>query len=68
MGIWVIRCTVSRAHNTVEAREVWVADTTNLEDRIIKLVATELTVLGIAQGFMETAIAVDGGPAMGTRF
>lgn len=68
MGIWAIRCTVSRVHNTAEAREGWAVATTNLEGRIIKPVATELTDLGMAQDSMETATVVDGGPAMGTEF
>ena len=68
VGIWAIRCMVSRVHSTGEAREVWAADTTSLEDRTIKLVATELTGLGTAQDSMETATAVDGGPTMGTKF
>lgn len=68
VGIWAIRCTVSRVHNTAEDPEVWVVVTTNLEGRIIRPVATELTDLGMARGSMETATVVDGVPAMGTRF
>lgn len=67
---WATRCMVSRARNTVEAQEAqeaWAADTTNLEDRIIKQAATELTGLGTAQDSMETAIVVDGVPTMGTK-
>ena len=67
VGTWAIRCMVSRVHNTAGGREAWAADTTSLEDRTIKLVATEPTVLGIAQDSMGTATAVDGGPTMGTK-
>ena len=59
---------VSTAHSTAEVQEAWAADTTNLEDRTIKPVATELTGLGMAQGSMETAIAADGVLTMGTEF
>ena len=68
VGTWAIRCMVSRVHNTGGGREAWAVATTSLEDRTIKLVATEPTVLVIAQDFMETATAVDGGPTMGTKF
>ena len=59
---------VSRARNTAAAQEAWAADTTNLGDRVIQPVATELTDLGMAQASMEIAIAVDGAPIMGTEF
>ena len=65
---WAIRCTVNRVRISVEAQEVWAADTTNREDRIIKRVATELTVPGMARDSMGTTIAAGGGPTMGTRF
>ncbi len=52
----------------VGARELWAVDTTSLEDKIIKPVDMELTVLDMAQDFMETAIAVVGVPTMGTDF
>lgn len=65
--IWAIRCTVSRVHNTAEAREVWVVATTNLEGRIIKPVVTELTDPVMARGSMETATVADGVRAMGTE-
>ena len=68
VDIWAIRCMVSRDRNTVEAQEAWVVGITNLEDRIIKPVGTELTGLGMAQDSMETATAVDGVPIMGTEF
>ena len=64
---WAIRCTVNRVRISVEAQEVWAADTTNREDRIIKRVATELTVPGMGLDFMGTTIAVGGGQIMGTR-
>ena len=64
---WAIRCTVNRVRISVAAQEVWVADTTNREDRIIKRVATELTVPGMGRDSMGTIIAVGGGPTMGTR-
>lgn len=65
---WAIRCMVSMAHNTVEAQEAWAADTTNLEDKIIRPVATELTGRGMGQGSTGTAIAVGGVPTTGTEF
>ena len=65
---WATRYMVSRARSTVEAQEAWAADTTNLEDRIIKAAATDLTDLDTAQDFMGIAIAVDGVPTMGTEF
>ena len=64
---WAIRCTVNKVRISVEAQEGWAADTITREDRIIKRVATELTVLGMARDSMGTTIAVDGEPTMGTR-
>ena len=68
VGTWAIRCTVNRVRISVEAQEVWAADTTNREDRIIKRVATALTVPGMGRDSMGITIAVDGGPTMGTKF
>ena len=68
VGIWAIRCTVSRVRNTAEVQEAWAVDTTNLADRAIKPGATARTVLGMDQDSMETAIVVDGGPTTGTKF
>ena len=64
---WAIRCTVNRVPISVEAQEVWAADTTNREDRTIKRVATELTVPGMVPDSMGTTTGVDGGPTMGIR-
>ena len=65
---WAIRFMVSKVRSMEEAQEAWAADTTNLEDRITKPVVMELTDLGMGPVSMETAIAVDGGPIMGTKF